>query len=167
VPETVSDTGPILHLGEIDKLTALVTVSPLTVPALVWDELESRGVDRPSLQRAGVEISVKAVEDAEWREILQSRDSPDIQPADAQVFALVRSGRFEALALTDDLALRRLLEGHGATVVGTVGILVRAYTSGKLQRARLEDSIEALFNGSTLYLSRAFRVYLAQLLKDL
>jgi predicted nucleic acid-binding protein len=167
VPETVSDTGPILHLGEIGRLTALSIVCPLTVPNLVWGELETRGFNHSSLRSAGVEVTVRVVEEADWKDVLQNQRPPEIQPADAQVFALVRSSRFQALALTDDLALRKLLEHHGATVAGTVGILVRAYSTGQLQRAQLESSIEALFHESTLHLSRAFRAYLAQLLKDL
>jgi predicted nucleic acid-binding protein len=167
VPETISDTGPILHLEEIGRLPVLVPLSPLKVPTLVWIELNVRGIDGASLRSAGIEVAVESLEPADWQGLLQGPEPTVIQPADAQVFALVRSSGFQALALTDDLALRRLLEGHGATVVGTVGLLVRAYSSGQLQRAQLEDSIEALFNESTLHLSRVFRAYLAQLLKDL
>lgn len=90
-----------------------------------------------------------------------------IQPADAQVFLLVQASRFQALVLTDDLALRKLIESHGATVVGSVGILIRAYSSGKLDRRQLDEAFRALFDDSTLHLSQAFRAYLAQLLKSL
>jgi hypothetical protein len=43
VPETISDTGPILHLEEIGNVQILQTVAPLRVPDLVADELEAHG----------------------------------------------------------------------------------------------------------------------------
>lgn len=118
------------------------------------------------LRETGVDAKVSPVSPFEWREILR-KVSPQIQPADAQVFALVRASRFQALALTDDLSLRKLLESHGAQVAGTVGVLVRAYTAGRIARTELEAAIDSLFNDSSLHLSRAFRVYLRKLISDL
>jgi predicted nucleic acid-binding protein len=166
VPDTVSDTGPVLHLDEIGHLTVLTTAAPIVLPDLVLAELEARGLGRARFQEAGVALTVSPVPSFEWREILRNI-APQIQPADAQVFALVRASRFQALALTDDLALRKLLEGHGTQVAGSVGILVRAYTAKGISRAELEAAIESLFNDSSLHLSRAFRVYLKELLGDL
>jgi predicted nucleic acid-binding protein len=167
VPETVADTGPILHLHEIGRLEALSTVAPLTLPGLVIAELGARGLGLSDLLRAGITSTVAAVETDDWEQILLETDPPRIQPADAQVFTLVQASRFQALTLTDDLTLRRLLEAKGATVVGSVGILVRAYSSGNLQRKELEESVDALIHDSSLHLSRAFRLYLGQLLIDL
>jgi predicted nucleic acid-binding protein len=167
VPETISDTGPILHLGEIGRLDALSVVSPLRAPDLVWSELAARGIDHPSHQKAGIEVTIAPVEDSDWKTVIAGVSPTEIQPADAQVFALVQSSGFQALALTDDLALRKLIESHGATVVGSVGILIRAYSSGKLDRRQLDDAFQALFDKSTLHLSQAFRAYLVQLLRSL
>ena len=69
--------------------------------------------------------------------------------------------------LTDDLALRRALEARGATVAGSVGLLIRGYSSKKLDRAELEKSIDSLIETSPLYLSPAFKVYLRKLVSDL
>jgi predicted nucleic acid-binding protein len=167
VPEAVSDTGPILHLQEIGRLAALTAVSPLRAPDLVWTELQDRGIDDSALRRSGIDFSVIPLPETIWQPIPGLNLADPIQPADAQVFCLVEASRFEALALTDDLALRKLLESYGALVVGSVGLLVRAYSEGRLQRVELDRSIEALFNDSTLHLSRAFRAYLMQLLKNL
>lgn len=166
MPDTVSDTGPVLHLDEIGHLAVLATAAPIVLPDLVLSELEARGLGIARLGEAGVDTNVSPVPSFEWREILRNV-APQIQPADAQVFALVRASRFEALALTDDLSLRKLLESHGAQVAGTVGVLVRAYTSGRVSRMELDSAVESLFNDSSLHLSRAFRMYLKKLLSDL
>ncbi|HEX6901451.1 MAG TPA: hypothetical protein VF789_17120 [Thermoanaerobaculia bacterium] len=166
MPETVSDTGPVLHLQEISRLATLSVVAPLILPDLVMDELDAYGCGEATLKAAGVDFRTSPVEDSEWGEILRTV-APQIQPADAQVFVLVRSSGFKALGLTDDLALRRLLESHGAEVVGSVGILVRAYQTGKIGRKDLDRAIDDLFDRSTLYLSRSFRTYIRQVLINL
>jgi predicted nucleic acid-binding protein len=166
VPDAICDTGPILHLQEIGKLETLTTFAPLILPTFVAAELEARDLGSVKLREAALEVTVSSVQELEWREILRDL-APHIQPADAQVFALVRASRYQRLALTDDLPLRRLLEGHGAQVVGTVGVLVRAYASARISRSELESSIEALFDQSSLFIGREFRFYLKNLLTDL
>jgi hypothetical protein len=52
-------------------------------------------------------------------------------------------------------------------VAGTIGILIRAHSSRALARVELEASMEALFNDSSLHLSRPFRSYLKSLLASL
>jgi predicted nucleic acid-binding protein len=166
VPEAISDTGPVLHLQEIGKLATLAVVEPLILPDLVSRELAERHSGASSLQDVGVKFRVSRVETSEWQEVLRTIGSK-IQPADAQVFVLARAGAFQALTLTDDLALRQLLERHGCKVAGSVGILVRAYVAGKLSRDDLANSFDALTGDSTLHLSWSFRNYLRALLKEL
>jgi len=166
VPEAISDTGPILHLHEIGRLEALAPVAPLIFPNRVWKELRQRGLERSSLEGAGLDLTVVDVEGSGWERFL-SNPEPGLQPADAQVFLLAEESRFEALVLTDDLVLRRRLEAHGATVVGSVGILIRAHASGRLLRNEFERSMESLLEESSLHLSRAFRAYVRKLLADL
>ena len=118
------------------------------------------------LQEAGIDFTVRGVEPLTWRTIIRDI-APQVQPADAQVFSLARASEFQSLVLTDDLALRRLLESHGGSVTGTVGILIRAYTVRSISRDEMEIAFEALFNESSLHLGRAFRAYLKHLLSDL
>lgn len=166
MPETISDTGPVLHLHEIGRLATLTTVAPIVFPDLVLAELEPRGLGLAQLREMGVDPTVSPVPASEWQEILRNL-APQIQPADAQVFALVRASGFQVLALTDDLSLRRLLESHGAQVAGTVGVLVRAYASGKISRLELDAAIESLLNDSSLHLGSGFKAYLRKFLADL
>jgi predicted nucleic acid-binding protein len=166
VPEAVSDTGPVLHLQEIGKLATLAVVEPLVLPDLVARELADRHSGATSLQEAGVQFRISRVETSEWQEVLRTV-GVKIQPADAQVFVLARAGAFQSLTLTDDLALRQVLERHGGKVAGSVGVLVRAYASGSLSRDDLASSFEALTRDSTLHLSWSFRNYLKTLLNEL
>lgn len=167
VPETISDTGPILHLREIGRLPLLATLSPLNVPELVLAELSFYGIHPAELATAGVELVVSPVAEPVWKEILLTPGLPRIHPADAQVFAMARSGSFQGLVLTDDLALRTLLEREGAIVAGSIGVLIRAYRDGGLDHDLLERCVEDLLEQSTLHLSPAFRAYVRQLVTEL
>lgn len=167
VAETLSDTGPPLHLHEIGRLALLAAVTPLVCPELVWEELRSRGLTEAVLADAGIGIDIRPVDEDSWKAALSAAHPFRIQPADAQVFTLASATSFQSLVLTDDLALRRALEARGATVAGSVGLLIRGYSSKKLDRAELEKSIDSLIETSTLYLSPAFKVYLRKLVSDL
>jgi predicted nucleic acid-binding protein len=167
VPETVSDTGPILHLREIGRLPLLAPLSPLVIPDLVQAELDVYDIPAAEMAKAGAELTVVPVAEPIWKEILLMSGFSRIQPADAQVFAVARSSSSDVLVLTDDLALRKLLERDGATVVGSFGLLIRAYRDGRLNRNTLERSVDDLLERSTLHLSRVFRSYIRQLIEEL
>lgn len=107
------------------------------------------------------------MDDAQWKSLVNVRGQPTIHPADAQVFALAQLHQFAMPVLTDDLDLRRRLESQGAVVVGSVGVLVRAYSRHLISRAELENAVDMLFTQSTLHVSRAFVAYVRGLLSEL
>jgi hypothetical protein len=164
VGEAIADTGPILHLHEVGSTSALALFSRLLIPDLVLSELRVRGIDLaaglPGLDSSAIEAITPP-----------QQTLPDdvalLQPADQQVFAVAESRSFGVVSLTDDLALRHALETRGAVVVGSVGILVRGYTLGRLTRDALHLGIEALLERSTLHLSLPFRSYVRQMIASL
>ncbi len=164
--DAVSDTGPLLHLHQIGYERALRIVDRLIVPDLVVQELQAYDEDVHALE-AHMLLSVMPVARADWEPIFRQAGQPVIHAADAQVFALAQAQQWQFPVFTDDLALRQRFEHAGATVAGSVGILVRAYTTVQLTRADLDAAIDALFTTSTLYMSKAFRAYVRQQLKQL
>ena len=167
VPDAITDTGPPLHLHEIDRLSALRSFEQLRMPPLVVKELSGFGLVPARLfPETDPRIVVTPPENNSWQELLQD-GGPRIQPADAQVLVLARQVRFQLPVLTDDLSLRRRVEGEGGTAVGSLGILLRSFRDQALSREELEDAVERLMTGSTLHLSAAFRAYVRGLLRDL
>ncbi len=69
--------------------------------------------------------------------------------------------------LTDDLQLRKALETQGHKVVGSVGVVVRAFTFGIIDKAELQTIIDELLDGSSLYTSRSFRRHVYDILNDI
>jgi predicted nucleic acid-binding protein len=167
VPKAIADTGPVRHLHEIRQQASLSVFDELLMPELVADELRTYGVEPSVLGVNALTVTIVPIAKLTWEAVINELNQPIIHPADAQVFVLAQTHHFQEPVLTDDLALRRRLENSGATVIGSVGILVRAYHTKHLNRAELDKAIDALFTISTLHMSRAFRAYVRQLLADL
>lgn len=165
--DAISDTGPILHLSEVDQFHALNIFARITIPNLVLQELESHNVTRGRFDKQLFELVVVDVPEPKWRPLTLKLGQPAIHAADAQVFTLAQESDFATTVLTDDLALRHQLESVQGIAVGTIGILIRAYKQTVLTRRQLDSSIDALFTVSTLHASRAFKAYIEKLLSDL
>jgi predicted nucleic acid-binding protein len=165
--EAITDTGPILHLNEIGRLELLSIFNQLIMPERVAEELKTFGLESDNLGVANLNVIISTVQEREWKLVINNPNQPLIHPADAQVFVLAQSNQFQKPILTDDLALRRRLENQQATVVGTVGVLIRAYTLKQFQRNELENAIEALITTSTLHINPAFRTYIQHLITNI
>jgi predicted nucleic acid-binding protein len=127
----VSNTSPIValaHLGELDLLRKILD-SAILIPPAVSRELAGRKLP-------------------EWFEIRELR-----QPLSARALeAFLGAGESEALALAleaeadfillDDKAARRLASQLRLTVVGTLGLLVKAKEAGLI--ASIRPKLEAL-----------------------
>jgi predicted nucleic acid-binding protein len=156
MPEAVVDTGPLIHLDEICQLELLLAVfSILHIPEAVIGELAN--------QKAKIFISqhsdkIKTII-VPGQSIFAAKDAYTafrLQLADLAVLALIQQTT-DAVAVTDDLALRKAIEASGCTVIGTVGILFRAYKLTIINAAQLRGAVDALFDDSSLYLSSAFK----------
>ncbi len=160
--EVIADTGPLLHWNEINHLFVLDRFEQLHLPNLVVGELTNYGLHTNTLNLKA-KIVVHQVEQAFLRKILQQLVQPPIHLADAGVFQLAQQVNFSLPVLTDDLALRRQLEARGNLVIGSAGLLIRAYHVDK--KIELEKAIDLLFNESSLHVSQAFRAHIYKLLK--
>lgn len=128
--EAIADAGPILHLHEIGYLQTLRIFDSLIIPDLVVREIRAYGLEPTRLGLANQTVTIEYIAEDVWKPFVTVTRRPMIHPADAQILALAQSRNFTIPVLTDDLDLRRRLEEQGSTVVGSVGVLVRAYASG-------------------------------------
>ncbi|MHB9126573.1 MAG: hypothetical protein ACYC4F_11600 [Armatimonadota bacterium] len=159
MPETaVSDTGPILHLGEIDRLDELKQFDKVAVSDVVRAELRRHGMFAAAETALSDILEVHRVR---LREITAQRGALSgfmLHRADLSVAALA-SRLASDVVLTDDLELRKALESHGALVVGSIGVLFRSFRNGHLSKDELRAVLESLFDDSTLYLSKGLKAY--------
>jgi predicted nucleic acid-binding protein len=167
VPETaVADTGPPLHLAQIEQESQLTVFVRSSISEQVREELARRGVFDRIAAALGDRLVVESVTLSEIDAQRETLSSFRLHQTDLSVAALAVRCAPEVV-LTDDLELRRGLEAHGHTVVGSVGVLVRAFKAGRYTKAALYAHLDRLFDGSTLYLSKGFRTHVRNLLDRL
>lgn len=138
----IADTGPIIHLDEIDALQLLSVVDTLLIPQTVYEELNV-GTVPPTLN----DIEYQLVEaDA-------NRLTVDLDPGETA--ALSVASEQSAVLLTDDLAARDAAESLEVEVHGSIGVIVLAYTRDEITKLKAGDLIRALQTETSLFITDA------------
>lgn len=162
----VADTGPFLHMQEIDQLSLLSFFTAVNISGQVREELRDYSVWLSLEKEKRLKVTVQAVTDIEIKR--EKRRWRSLQLSDPDLSVLVLMRRFpEATVLTDDLELRRAVVTVGREVTGSVGIIVRGYRRGRLSYEEMVTVMDHLFNDSSLYLSRSFKNRVLELIREL
>lgn len=152
-PRAVTDTGPLIHLAEIDAGRSLAVFSEVLLPGPVMEELRVRP-DGPGTGLAG-QPPVQDVDlhrdEKDLAEALSLRF--DIGTTDGSVLAMAHT-RSVPLILTDDLDVRDAAEALRIRPVGSVGILLRAATVGTMDTGAIDKALTALHETSSLFITR-------------
>ena len=150
----VADAGPVIHLNEIACLSLLQVLDAVAIPDAVWSEVCQPGrVPEEDLLALG-NVRRELVPPDELARFVDEHDLHHVHPAERE--ALLLCQRISApLILTDDLAVREAANRFSVTPVGSLGIVVRAYRAGRLSLDDAEQSLLALYETSTLYVTRA------------
>ena len=138
----VADTGPLIHLDEIDALQLLSAVDELLIPQTVYEELE-----------AGTVPSALNHIEYELVEAEETKLTVDLDPGETAALA-VASER-SAVLLTDDLAARDAAEDVNVEVHGSIGVIVLAYTRGELTKSKAAELMRALQTETSLFITDA------------
>ena len=162
----VSDTGPVLHLHEIGEVRQLRLFEAVILSEQVKTELSGDGVWDRIADALTDRLVVKKVTAQEITEQAKTLSAFTVHRPDLSVAALAARVRPD-LVLTDDLRLRKGLEAQGHQVVGSIGVLVRAFRTGRMSKPELLSRVDQLLDGSTLYTSKAFRTTIRAVLDDL
>jgi len=162
----VSNTGPPLHLAEIGQESQLSLFAQVSISEQVQEELARHGAFDDVAVALSNSLRVETVTEPELDAQRAALSAFKVHQADLSVAAL--AARLSPdVVLTDDLELRKGLEAQGHTVVGSVGVLIRAFKAGRFTKVELQTYLDQLFDGSTLYLSKGFRAHVRKLLDSL
>jgi len=147
--KVVCDSGPIIHLDELDCLHLLEEFQQVLIPDAVRKEIERH---RPlSLSKLGINFIL----------------SPGDVPKDPHLFTLCHlfaldAGEMEALSLmernpqalflTDDASARMVAEQMGFKVHGTIGIIIRSIRRGQMEVEKVLDILQKMPFKSSLYM---------------
>lgn len=138
----VADTGPLIHLDEIDALHVLSTIDHVLLPQAVYDELAA-GTVPPALG------------DIEYELVEADAAALEVELDPGETAALAVAAERSAVFLTDDLAARNAATERGVEVHGSIGILVLAYSRGELSKSAAIDHMRALQAETSLFITDA------------
>lgn len=148
--EAVSDTGPLIHLSQIDELESLKIVDRLLVPSEVESEFR-KGNSFKKLDELEI-VEVKQVKGklADNAGALARKYKLDLGEAEAITLAKTEE---ISLLFIDDLDGRRTAVMRGLEPHGSVGILLRAYREGIISKEKAVNKVRELHSDSALYLT--------------
>lgn len=146
----VVDTGPLIHLAEIDCLPLLAIFAQLHIPASVWREAE-----RPATIRSEVTFATHHVlSSTEVTEFTADKGLDRLQLAERECLLLC-SKLDVPLLLTDDLAVRKAAQALGLTPIGSLGVVARAHRMGRISMDAAERHLRGLYAVSSLFVTPA------------
>lgn len=152
----VADTGPLIHLAEIDALELLETIDELLIPNTVYEELTAGGLPTGFASLETVQVPADT----------QSIGNHQRELDSGETAALAIANTRDAILLTDDLAARDAATSLGVEVHGSIGIIARGYAEGYLNQAEAAELMRALQHETSLFLTDAVVEQGIALLKD-
>lgn len=144
--KVVSDTGPILHLNEINSINLLKIFPEVFIPEEVNKELQK--------YKLKLEGSVKVLnlklESKDNSKILLDQYGLDLGESCAIALAIQEGIK---CFLTDDFDARIVGKRYGLEVHGTIGIILRAFRNKLLNKSQAKEKIISLRKSSSLFLT--------------
>lgn len=142
----VVDTGPIIHLPEVNCLSALNIFKKIILPMEVMNELKKT----PSVSQVEVaRLNEKEKDLAAWIAVKYELDL-----AEAEAIAICKARKIN-LFLTDDLDARIAATVQGLEPHGSVGVILRAFRECILTKEQTTKALKGLETNSTLFITRS------------
>jgi predicted nucleic acid-binding protein len=148
----VTDSGPIIHLSQINTDFAWKIFSKINVPDIVHLEITKFSLPGSNIfkdRRFKINTSNKII--LEKAKNLHKKYK--MGKNDSIIFAHAKSLKANLL-LTDDLELRELASKAKIKPVGSVGILYRSFIEGYCDIKQLFKHLDSLFTKSSLYITK-------------
>lgn len=145
----VSDTGPLIHLAEINLIKALDAFQEVCVAEEVINELKKNKAKENIFRKIKL-INLKP-KFKDVAEILVNKFSLDLGESQSIALALQeKAGYF----LTDDLDARTVANVHGVEAHGTVGIILRAFRENIISKETAVKKVNELYTASSLFITK-------------
>ena len=147
--KVISDTGPLIHLSEIDLIKALDAFKEIYIPEDVNNELKRNRIDKNVFNN--VKIANLGPKFKDVAEIMVNKFSLDLGEAQAIALSLQEKADY---FLTDDLGARTVANAHNIEAHGTVGIILRAFREKIINKKLALEKINELYTSSSLFITR-------------
>lgn len=143
----VSNSGPLIHLAQIDRLQLLrdifgKVIIPEEVRVEVIDMGKNEGAADAFLLEDAIEEEWIIVERNSDERVKEIAEKAGIDAGEAE--AIMLGKKENSLILLDDLAARRFAAGLGLEVAGSVGVILRATKMKILPKSEALEALEKL-----------------------
>jgi predicted nucleic acid-binding protein len=146
VSRSISDTGPIIHLTEIDSLVVLDIFSEILIPEEVSNELRlSKTLIPKKIKIFGIRPEFK-----NNVKVLTNQENLDLGEASAIILSIQEKAD---CFLTDDLDARNVALKYNLEVHGTVGVILRAFREKIINKKVAIEKIKELHTNSSLFIT--------------
>ncbi|OGI65350.1 hypothetical protein A2647_05315 [Candidatus Nomurabacteria bacterium RIFCSPHIGHO2_01_FULL_40_24b] len=145
--KAVSNTGPIIHLTEINLIKILNIFQNITIPEEVKKELIKNNVPIPKR----IKITKLKPESKDKTKILTNEYNLDLGEAEAISLALQEKVDY---FLTDDLDARQIAKEFKLETHGTIGIILRAFKEKIISKEKTIEKIKELKTNSSLFITQ-------------
>ncbi len=147
----ISDSGPIIHLDEVEANFAWNIFSKVHIPECVKDEVTV--TDKPGSKTIYGNIFSICSMNKENRELSENlMKEYQMTQNDSLVLSMAILMHADMI-LTDDLDLREISKKVDILPVGTIGILLRAFRKGFCSIKQLYSILDRLYKESSLYIT--------------
>jgi len=140
----VSDSGPIIHLSEIDAAKAFNIFKELVIPNEVSRETKNFRI--PSIRI--MQLNQKHKDITKFLAV-----SYNLDLGEAEAISLCMQENIKIL-FTDDLEARTIAKYYKLEVHGTIGILVKSFRAGIFTEKEVIAKLELLRIKSSLFLTK-------------
>ena len=147
VNSVVSDTGPIIHLTEINFIKALDIFSKILIPEEVEKELKNSKIIVPNKIKV-----LKILPDYKDKvKVLTNQENLDLGEAFAIVLAIQEKADY---FLTDDLDARNIAIKYNIEPHGTIGVILRAFREKIIDKKTTIEKVNELYSKSSLFITK-------------
>lgn len=147
--KVVCDSGPVIHLDELNCLHLLEDFQEILIPEAVQKEIKRyRSL---SLDKLGLPIVFSPGNIPKNAHLLTLCRIFSLDIGEIEALALIEKNP-QAIFLTDDASARMVAEQMRFRVHGTIGILVRSIRRGQMETKEVLDILQKVPSKSTLYI---------------
>ena len=150
IQNVILDTGPIIHLEEINCLHLLMDFERLLIPYAVWREVEYH---RPSVFKHK-DVNFEKVNVLLNDDLLSVCRLFCLGIGESEAITLC-SQYHDSILLTDDASARLVAKTLGIRAYGTIGVLLRAIRRSQLAPHEIVRKLEEIPLKSTLFIKRS------------
>lgn len=145
--KSVSNTGPIIHLSEIDLIKSFNIFHKILIPNEVAIELRKNNTDVPK------KIEVRSLK-GNWKDLVKVlTNQKDLDLGESCAISLSLQEKANCF-LTDDLDARVVAKEYNLEVHGTIGIILRSFREKLIDKRIAIEKIRELKTKSSLFITQ-------------